>query len=80
MQPPGADDVPDQENNFASVVTTKLDTHTMLYPAEVDCCMIDEHKSLIDYCELKTSIGKSLNDLNLNRFLFFFLTSLFILN
>jgi hypothetical protein len=61
-------DVPDQENNFASVCSSYLDQHMLLYSAEVDCCMLDEHKSLNDYCELKTSFGTSINDLNLNRY------------
>lgn len=66
-EPPGLDDVPDQENNFACVVTTSLDEHKLLYPAEVDCCLNDEHKTLRDFCELKTSVGESLADLNLGR-------------
>ena len=60
--------MPDQENNFSSVVSTCLEKHKMLYPAEVDCCMYDKHHELRDYCELKTSVGDSIFDLNISRF------------
>ncbi len=74
-------DSPDPESNYASVVLTRLSQKTLLYGAEIDCCMLDEHSALSDYCELKTSFGKSLEDLNFEKnikFLKWFLQSFLV--
>ena len=61
------DDVPDPENNYSTVVKSYLDNHCLMYAAEIDCCGSKEHSSLSDYCEIKTSRGTSLSDLNFGR-------------
>ncbi len=58
---------PDPESNYASVVVTRLNQKSLVYGAEIDCCMLDEHSTLGDYCELKTSFGKSIDDLNFEK-------------
>lgn len=60
---PGAQDVPDPENNYGTVVMSKLNENSMLYGAEIDCCFESEHRSLKDYCEIKTHKGKYSRDL-----------------
>ena len=50
-EPNGVDDVPDPENNYGSIIKSKLDKFDLLYAAEIDCCMNKEHKELSDYCE-----------------------------
>jgi hypothetical protein len=62
--------VPDPENNYGSIIKSKLDKYDLLYAAEIDCCMIKDHKELSDYCELKTCRGESFKDLNLERYKF----------
>ncbi|CAF0849438.1 unnamed protein product [Brachionus calyciflorus] len=65
--PSGTEVVPDQDNNFASVVTNRIGEHLLVYAAEIDCCLNQEHKTLSDYCEIKSSKGESKNDLNYER-------------
>lgn len=55
----------DPEDNYSTVIRTRLQSHSLVYAAEVDCCIEAEHKSLNNYCEIKTSRGTSINDLNL---------------
>ncbi len=66
-EPNGENEVPDPENNYGSVVKTKLDRYDLIYAAEIDCCLYKEHKLLSDYCELKTCRGETYADLNLER-------------
>ena len=65
--PNGLDDVPDPENNCATVVATSINNHALTYAGEVDCCLSEQHSSLNNYCEIKTSKGTSINDLNFER-------------
>lgn len=60
-------ETPDQENNYGTVVKTNLSNHCLVYAAEVDCCSKNEHTDLNDYCELKTSRGEKIEDLNLHK-------------
>lgn len=57
-------DAPDPENNFSSVISTSLSGHSLMYAAEIDCCISPEHTGLKNYCEIKTSVGESVHDLN----------------
>ena len=70
-QPDGENDVPDPENNFGSVIESKLDNYNLIYAAEIDCCINREHKLLSDYCELKTCRGESYEDLRLDRYIYY---------
>jgi RAT1-interacting protein len=65
--PNGADDIPDPECNFGTVIASKLNEHNLFYAAEIDACFQSEHKSLSDYCEIKTQFGKNLEDLNFGK-------------
>jgi hypothetical protein len=64
--PPGADSIVDRENFFAPVVDSMLNKHVLVYP-HVSGCIVDQHGSGRNYCELKTSFGSSEDDLNLGR-------------
>lgn len=63
-EPFGTEEVPDPENNFATVVSSQIGSHNLMYGAEIDCCINNEHKLLSDYCEIKSSFGQSALDLN----------------
>lgn len=65
--PDNFEDAPDPENNFGTVVMSKLQQHYMLYAAEIDCCKFEKHHALNDYCEIKTSKGQTIDDLNIER-------------
>lgn len=57
----------DSDDNFSTVVSSRLGGHSLLYAAETDGCIESGHKSLSNYCELKTSVGKSRDDLAFDR-------------
>lgn len=59
--------MPDPENNFSTIVRNSIGKHKLMYGAEIDCCLKNEHKELGDYCEIKSSRGDSLSDLNFDR-------------
>ncbi|RNA07088.1 decapping and exoribonuclease [Brachionus plicatilis] len=63
----GPDEVPDPDNNFSTIVSNSIGNHKLMYGAEVDCCFKDTHKELRDYCEIKSSRGDSIRDLNFER-------------
>lgn len=66
-KPNGLDEIPDCEDYIGTVVGTNLNEHCLMYGAEIDCCLTTEHNSLNNYCEIKTSRGKSREDLNFER-------------
>ena len=65
------------DDNYYTVVGSKVHDNSLLYAAEVDCCMKEKHESLDEYCELKTSPGNSLFDFDFSnkKFLKWFLQS-----
>ena len=54
-------------NISGTVISSKLNDHNLFYAAEIDACLQSEHKSLSDYCEIKTQFGKNLEDLNFGK-------------
>lgn len=61
------DEVPDPDNNFSTIICNLIGSHKLMYGAEIDCCLSNEHKALTDYCEIKTCRGESLCDLKFDR-------------
>lgn len=56
--PNGSEIIPDLDDQYGTVVVTYLNNHCLMYGAEIDCCISDEHISLNNYCEIKTCKGK----------------------
>ena len=55
---------PKTDDNYSTIVKAKIGSHVMIYAAETDCCSNNIHTNLDDYCEIKTTLGDSINDLN----------------
>ncbi|XP_077980374.1 decapping and exoribonuclease protein-like [Glandiceps talaboti] len=55
QQEPDTEGAVNNCDGYCSVVRTRLNTHSLVFSGEVDCCQSPKHKSQSHYIELKTS-------------------------